>query len=131
MIKKYIGHNPEFGMFVLRIVVGLVFLVHGYSKFSAGSDTVAGMFATIGIPAAMLMAWIVILIEFFGGLALILGAGTRLAALLLGIIMVVAIFTVKFKMGFAGGYEFDLVLLGALVALLLGGPGKNALCERE
>lgn len=132
MIQKYIGHRPDLGILVLRIVIGVAFIAHGYVKFAGGIENVAGFFTTLGIPAALLMAWVVALVEFVGGLAILLGVGTRLAALLLSVVMVVAIATAKFPLGFLGGYELDVVILGSLIALLLGGSGKYAvLKERE
>jgi uncharacterized membrane protein YphA (DoxX/SURF4 family) len=73
------------------------------------------------------MAPLVSAIEVVGGLALIVGFGTRIAAILLGIIMIVAIFAVKLSAGLIGGFELDLALLSGLVALLLLGSGQAAL----
>jgi putative oxidoreductase len=77
----------------------------------------------------VLWAWVVGLVEFFGGLALILGVLTRYAALLLAVNMLVAIVTVHLPHGFflPRGYEFALSLLGANAALLLGGAGALTL----
>jgi putative oxidoreductase len=72
------------------------------------------------------MAPLVAAIEFLGGLAILLGTGTRIAALLLTGVMVVAMLTVTFR-GFAGGYDINLAVLGGLLCLLFGGPGKFAL----
>ena len=66
-------------------------------------------------------------IEFFGGLGLILGTYTRLAALLLSGVMLVAMLTVTLKVGFVGGYDLNLVCLGGLLSLLLAGAGKPAI----
>lgn len=131
-MKKYFGHRPDLGILILRVVLGVAFIAHGYSKFAVnGIDGVAGFFMSIGIPAALLMAWIVSLVELLGGIALLLGVGTRLAAFLLSIVMIVAIFTAKPPSGFLGGYELDVVILGGLVALLLGGAGKYAVVKEE
>ena len=73
-----------------------------------------------------IMAPMVAAVEFFGGVALILGLGTRTAAILLSAVMIVAMATVTLKAGFAGGYDLNLALLGGLLALLLAGPGKIA-----
>lgn len=126
-LNKYSGYGP----LVLRVVIGIVFLAHGLQKFGIFGEMnlagVTGFFGSIGIPAPGLMAFLVALIEALGGLALILGFGTRIAAILLGIIMLVAIFTVKLSQGLIGGFELDLALLAGLIALLLMGSGSAAL----
>ena len=74
------------GLTILRVVIGLVFFVHGFQKlFVMGFGGVAGFLAPLGVPAAGLFAVIVTLVEFLGGLALILGLFTRVAALLLAV----------------------------------------------
>jgi uncharacterized membrane protein YphA (DoxX/SURF4 family) len=65
-------------------------------------------------------------VEFLGGVALVLGLGTRTAAIVLSVVMIVAMATVTLKAGFSGGYDINLTLLGGLLALLLAGPGKLA-----
>src|SRR3989441_13254337 len=80
--------------------------------------------AKVGIPWPFYAAVVVIAVEILGGLALILGLGTRLAGALLAIDMVVAIPAVRLAAGFVGGYEFELTLPAARPspALLGGGP---------
>lgn len=115
------------GITVLRVVVGIVFLVHGGQKlFVWGFGGVAGFLGQVGIPAPMLAAVIVTLVEFLGGLALLLGLFTRWAAIPLAIDMLVAILAVHLKAGFflPNGYEFALTLLAATVALSLLGSGE-------
>ena len=115
------------GITVLRITVGIVFLAHGGQKlFVFGFDNVAGFMGKIGVPAPMLAAIVVSLVEFLGGVALVVGAFTRWAAVPLAITMLVAIMTVHLKAGFflPAGYEFALTLFSANVALLLLGSGE-------
>lgn len=124
--------------FILRVVIGIIFLVHGLEKFGLlggpGLGGVSGFFGSIGIPAAPLMAFVVAVVETLGGLALILGLGTRIASILLAIIMLVAIFAAKLSQGTGltgpGGFELDLALLAGLLALLLLGSGPAALEQR-
>src|SRR5215203_4054473 len=108
------------GFTVLRLIVGIVFVVHGGQKLLVmGFGGVAGFFGSLGVPAPGLFAVLVTLVEVLGGLALIVGLLTRLAAILLALDMLVAILTVHLPNGlFAseGGYEFPLVLLASCVA---------------
>jgi uncharacterized membrane protein YphA (DoxX/SURF4 family) len=123
---------------IIRVVVGLMFLLHGLQKFGVfgggGIQGVIGMFGNWGIPAPGIMAPLVALIELVGGLLLILGLGTRIVTIPLIIIMLVAIFAVKFQGGLNpigdGNYEVDLLMLVTLVSLLILGSGPLAL-ERK
>lgn len=115
------------GITVLRVVVGIVFLVHGGQKlFVFGFSGVANFLGQVGIPAPMLAAVVVTGVEFLGGLVLLLGMFARWAAIPLAINMLVAILTVHLKAGFflPNGYEFALTLLAANVALALLGSGE-------
>jgi putative oxidoreductase len=107
--------------------------VHGGMKLYGGMEGTAGFFGAIGIPAPVLMAWAVATIELFGGVLLVLGLFTAPAALLLTAVMLGAIGTVHWANGFLaqnGGWEFNLALIGGLVAVLLEGPGAWALSRR-
>ena len=115
------------GITVLRVTVGIVFLVHGGQKlFVFGFGGVAAFLGQVGIPAPGLAAVILTAVESLGGLALLLGLFTRWAAIPLAIVMLVAILAVHLKAGFflPDGYEFALTLLGANVALALLGSGE-------
>lgn len=119
------------GLTVLRVVVGLIFLVHGYEKlFVQGVGGVTGFFTQIGVPLPGVSAPLVSVLEFAGGVALILGLFTPVVASLLAVDMLGAIFLVHLPNGFSamnGGYEFVLTLLAASLALALTGPGAYAL----
>jgi putative oxidoreductase len=118
------------GIGILRVVVGIVFLMHGGQKlFVWGFGAVAAFMAKVGIPVPMLAAVVVTLVEFLGGLALVLGLFTRWAAIPLAINMGVAILAVHLPAGFflPNGYEFALTLLGANAALILLGSGEASL----
>ena len=85
----------QWGITLLRIVVGIVFVMHGQQKlFEMGVGGVGGFFASLGVPAPQLLAVVVSLLETVGGLALILGVLTRLFGLLLAGDMLVALLLV-------------------------------------
>ncbi|ALC88947.1 oxidoreductase [Bacillus sp. FJAT-18017] len=113
------SNKNEIGTFILRVVLGIVFLAHGVSKFQGGIENTVGWFDSIGIPG--FLAYAVAVIEVAGGIALILGLGTRVASLLLGLIMIGAILMVKLPDGFLNGYAYDLVLLALTVYFVLNG----------
>ena len=124
----------------LRLIIGFGFVYHGFPKLfsSQGHDMFLGMLQNIGVPAAGLMAWAVGIVEFLGGLALIVGAFVSVISVLLIINMLVALFTVHLPNGFnfmhitgmteAGpqfgmpGYEVNLLYIAGLLALFLRGP---------
>lgn len=124
------GGLQSFGLTVLRIVVGIVFMVHGYQKlFKFGFHGVAGMFGHMGIPLPAFFAVVVTLVEFVGGVLLITGVATRIAAALIAIEMLVAVLVVHLKNGFfnPGGIEFPLTLLAAAICLTIAGGGAFSL----
>jgi len=117
------------GLTVVRVAVGIVFLMHGFQKlFLMGFGGVAGFLGGLGVPAPELFAVIVTLVEFLGGLALIVGLLTRIAAVLLAVDMLVALLSVHLPGGFfATNGELPLVLLAGAIGLAVGGPGEAAL----
>lgn len=114
--------NYDLAFLLLRIGVGLIFLLAGWGKLT-GIEGTAGFFGSIGIPLPGLMAWVVALVEFIGGLLLIVGAYIRIPAILLVIIMVVAILTTKLGEGWNAA-RLDVLLLLASLALFYTGAGK-------
>jgi putative oxidoreductase len=126
----FAGKSQSLGIAVLRIVVGIVYLAHGYQKvFKFGYHGVAGMFGHMGIPLPAVSAIVVMLLEFVGGILLVTGLATRIPAALLAIEMLVAILAVHIKGGFfnPAGVEFPLTLLAACICLALSGGGAASL----
>jgi putative oxidoreductase len=119
MITKY-----EVGALILRLVLGITFFIHGLAKFQGGIGNIAGWFGSMGLPG--FLAYAVAAIELVGGIALILGLGTRIISVLLVLVMLGAIIKVKLAVGFMGngkmaGYELDLALLAMAVYLGING----------
>lgn len=121
------------GIAVLRVVTAIVFLTHGWPKLTGGVDGLAGMLGGRGFPAPLAWAWLVTLLETAGALLLALGVFVAPIALLLAVEMVVAILLVHLPRGWYvadGGMELNVLLIAALVALILAGPGAWALRAR-
>ena len=123
------GKLQSLGIAALRIIVGIVFLAHGYQKvFKLGYHGVVGMFGHIGVPIPAVTAAVVMIVEFVGGILLVTGLATRLPAALLAVDMLFAILLVHMKRGFFNpGVEFPLTLLAACICLALSGGGAGSL----
>jgi putative oxidoreductase len=127
----------------LRLIVGYGFMEHGFAKLFRGPEAFAAILHTMGVPASDLMAWLTILTELIGGLAVLLGAFVPIVSLPMAAVLVVAMLTVHLPYGFSSikllsvtsgrvqfgppGYELDLLYIACLVALVLGGSGPMAI----
>ena len=132
-----IKRDVNLGIFLLRLGVGIVFLIHGIGKlfaigpFALGVSGFAGLLSAFG-GAAIVVAVIIALIETIGGLFLILGLFTNIASLLLAIEMLIAIFMVHIPNGFyASNGELALILLLGALAILFIGAGKYSVCKSK
>lgn len=109
------------GLAVLRVAVAAVFINHGRQKlFVYGFAGVTGAFTQMGVPFPGIMGPFIGLLEFFGGIALLLGLLTRLLAVGFVCDMLGAIVLVQLKRGFLA-YELEFLLLGSSLALALTG----------
>lgn len=118
------------GTTLLRLIVGITFIAHGWQKlFAFGLAGTAGFLGSVGVPMPNVLAPVLIATEFGGGILLVLGLLTRYVSLPLAFTMLVAIATVHLQHGFflPQGYEFPLVLGVSLLTLALQGSGAFAL----
>ncbi|MCU1260457.1 MAG: DoxX [Bryobacterales bacterium] len=136
MIRKLLATDDDAATAILRVVLGLVFFVHGAQKMLGwfggfGFSGTMGFFTrTMHIPAPL--AFLAIAAEFFGGLGLVVGFLTRIAAFGIAVNMLVAIAMVHSAFGFfmnwngkqpGEGFEFHLLVLAMTAFLLIRGAG--------
>ncbi|HEX2472184.1 MAG TPA: DoxX family protein [Nitrososphaera sp.] len=110
-----------FGPLPIRILAGILFIVHGLPKFEDVAGT-QGFFGSVGIPPELVVP--IGLLEVIGGIFLLVGIVTRITAALFIIEMICVTLIVKLSKGFVGGYELELLLVAIGVSLLLTGPGR-------
>ena len=123
----------------IRMILGVGFMVHGWAKWNRGPAAFVELLKQAHVPLPLVNAWLVTLLEIFGGLALLMGAFVALVSIPLIFSMLGAMFTVNIKYGFSAvntigltpegpqlgppGYEINLLYIAGLVALILGGAG--------
>lgn len=110
---------------MMRVVLGILFLAHGISKFQMGLGNVDAWFASMGVPG--FLAYAVALLELIGGILLIIGLFTRYVSVLFIVMLIGAIVTMKFSAGLFGngqmaGYELDLVFMLVAIYLSVADP---------
>lgn len=134
-LKTLFATRAGYGLSVVRILVGVIFMAHGAQKLFGlfggyGLEGTGQWMESIGLAPGYLMALLSGSAEFFGGLALVIGLLARPAALALAVTLVVAIFSVHINNGLFmsnNGYEFALALLAGSVAVLIEGAGRFSL----
>ncbi|HEX4276618.1 MAG TPA: DoxX family protein [Bryobacteraceae bacterium] len=120
----------------IRLIVGYGFAQHGYAKLSRGPDAFAAILQAMGVPSPHLMAWLTILTELLGGIAILLGAFVAIASIPMVCVMLVAMFKTQAPYGFSSikllsvtaagaqfgppGYEINLIYIACLATLVLG-----------
>ncbi|HVU31296.1 MAG TPA: DoxX family protein [Sphingomicrobium sp.] len=142
---------PDWYALPLRLIVGFGFLEHGYAKLARGPDHFIAILNAIGVPLPGLLGWATILVEVLGGLMVLAGIFVPLVSVPMITVLLVAIITVHLPNGFSSiklmsfdsvgahfgqpGYETDLLYLGGIVALCVGGAGplslQRLLCPRN
>ena len=117
------------GLLAIRIGLGVELLVHGWPKIKNPAGT-AGFMGQMGMKPAKFWAWILALVEFLGGIGLLLGLLTRPAAFFIAIeflLIVVYLKPKKMKVPFTmpqgAGWEWDWLILTMAIGLVLAGSG--------
>lgn len=131
------GVNPDLGLTILRVVLGVIFIAHGAPRLVGGVEGLATFYGSVGIPLPLASAWLTTVLEFFGGLCLVAGFLVTPVALLLIAHMMISLVLVHAERGFYvvgpqanGGIEFNLILIASLLMLVFGGPGLAAVDSR-
>ena len=128
----------QWALLPLRLIVGVGFIAHGMAKWTRGPAKFGNLLHVVGVPFPVPTAWLVTLLEVFGGLAILVGAFVVIVSVPLVVSMLVAMFTVQLRYGFSSvntigltptgpifgppGYEINLLYIAALVALALSRP---------
>lgn len=116
---------------LLRVVIGVMFLMHVAFKYQIGPAAVAAnIMAKNGLEPALPLAYLTIAFETVGGIALVLGLFTRFFAATNGVLIAVALLAVHLKNGYgagAGGYEYVLLIGVALLLIAMQGGGRYSL----
>jgi putative oxidoreductase len=134
------GEIMNFGLFLLRLTLGIIFILHGGQKVigwlnGPGLSGWVGFMSKMGVPSYL--AYLAAFAEFLGGVGVLVGLLTRVAAFGIASVMVTAIATVHWKNGFflnmmcdpskGHGFEYAFALLGMALCLIFSGAGKISL----
>ncbi|MGV7226431.1 MAG: DoxX family protein [Nitrosopumilus sp.] len=102
--------------------IGVIFIVHSLKKFDPSWQE---WLISVGIPPELQLP--IALTEFIGGILLVVGVLTRITSSIFAVILLGAIFYIRWENGFfisKGGWEWDLVMLSAVLAIIVAGPGR-------
>lgn len=139
MLENIFAPYSDWGLLILRLATGIIFLVHGWPKLNPNSPMkgpagFGGFLKQMGVPLPIFSGWLVALLETVGAVLLVFGLGTHILAFMFAVDMFVATFVAKrgmMKVGFtaqqATGWEFDFALLAISLALFFTGAGSIAL----
>jgi putative oxidoreductase len=111
---------------LVRVIVGIMFLMHVWGKFNAGPAAIATNFGKYGLPMPDLFAYAAMFLESVGAVCLIIGLFTRFFAAALAVEMGIALLVVHLPKGYAasgGGYEYVLLIGVVLLAIAMRGGG--------
>lgn len=125
---NFLNRLQPLGLLVLRLALGTIMIAHGWQKIADHLHGIGGMMHQLGLPP--LMAYLVVAAECGGGILIVIGFLTRLAALAIFIDMLVAILKVHLPHGLFssnGGFEFPLACAAIAFALIFSGGGPIAM----
>lgn len=139
MFRKLLATSDDWTLTLMRLVVGVVFFAHGAQKMLGwfggyGFSGTMGYFTHSGIPVPL--AFLAIAAEFFGGMGLVVGLFSRVAAFGIVVNMVVAVLTVHLPNGFfmnwsgaqkGEGFEYHLLAIALGIAILVRGAGAASM----
>lgn len=136
MKEKHVRHDAArsnyhmYGHTLLRVIIGLLFLIMGYNKLINPSGII-GMLGNIGFPAATFFGWLLLLSELVFGALILIGYKVRYTAWPLAIILFVAVFTVVIPGEGASSASafFHYISIAALISLAWTGPGEWAVSK--
>ena len=112
----------------IRASIGAIFIVHSLKKFDPNWE--GWLVESAGLPPEMRLP--IALAEFIGGIFLISGILTRITGTVFSIILLGAIFHIRWENGFfvsQGGWEWDLVMLAAVLSIIAAGPGRISIAS--
>lgn len=124
MVLETLGNLDIIATLPLRLAIGAAFIIHGYPKLTGSTAKQAKEFMkTVGVPPTV--TTLAGLLEFAGGIALILGLLTPIVALLIAVEMVATTLLSKIKLQkkFVLGYELDVAYLAGALSLFFIGAG--------
>lgn len=132
--KRDAGAARDLALLLLRLILGVLILLHGVAKLTGGADAILGAVANVGLPAAL--GYLVYVGEVFAPILVIVGLWTRAAAIVIAINMIVAILLVHgsqvFSLADTGGWALELQGLYLIVAICVAllGAGRYSLGGR-
>ena len=117
----------------IRAALGAIFIIHSLKKFDPSWQD--WLVNSAGLPAEMQIP--IALAELIGGTLLILGVLTRITGVVFSILLLGAIFHIRWENGFfvsQGGWEWDLIMLAAMLSIIAAGPGRVSIstsCKKD
>jgi putative oxidoreductase len=121
--------HPGWGVTAVRVVAGIILVIAGWGKLTGGIEEFAGGMTQMGLPAAQVLAPLVVAFELVGGLLILVGAGVRwLGFVMVAQFLILALYVQMPSRGF-GGARLDLMMAAAGLMLVLAGAGKASVDE--